>query len=209
MPRHATLQVRLCLGVKRSDERSCVPLRDRESHSGNSQMQPTIIWQQNSDNPENGQNFATIQQWWTSLNDKKVAWRQRLIPDTGNVNQLDWEPQRFDEVFKLQTPEIRGITLYWRKPDSEQQRSTTPRQLELHERNQQLYIYPQSQKELVIRVSTPEILYQRLEIANPQWEGIGAGENYILTLRDNQKQLEIKLTLSPDNLEKLKEQLPD
>lgn len=171
-------------------------------------MQPTIIWQQNSDNPENGQNFAIIQQWWANLNDKKIAWRQRLIPQTGDVNELDWEPQRFDEVFKLQAPQIRGITLYWHKPDSEQQRSTTARKLELHQHSQQLYIYPQSQKELVIRVSTPEIIYQKFEITNPQWEGIGAGENYILTLRDNQKQLEIKLNLTPDNLEKLKEQLP-
>jgi hypothetical protein len=43
-------------------------------------MQPKIIWQQNSDNPENGNNFATISKLWTSLNDRKIAWRQRLIP---------------------------------------------------------------------------------------------------------------------------------
>jgi len=27
-------------------------------------MQATTIWQQGSDSPENGQNFAIIQQWW-------------------------------------------------------------------------------------------------------------------------------------------------
>ncbi len=171
-------------------------------------MQPKIIWQQNSNNPENGNNFAIIQQWWTNLNTKKIAWRQRLIPQSGDVSQLDWEPQRFDEVFKLQIPQIRGITLYWRKADSEQERSTTPRKLEFDEHSQQLYIYPQSQKELVIRVGIPEIVYQKVAITNPQWEGSSAGDNYILTLRDNQQQLEVKLTLSPENLAQIKEQLP-
>ena len=171
-------------------------------------MQPKTIWQQNSDNPANGSNFATIQQWWASLNAQKIAWRQRLIPATGDVSQLDWEPQRFDEVFKLQMPQIRGITLYWRKADSEQERSTTPRKLELDTNTQQLYIYPQSQKELVIRVGIPEIVYQKIEIANPQWQGTTAGENYMLTLRDQKQQLEVKLTLTPENLAQLKEQLP-
>jgi hypothetical protein len=123
-------------------------------------MQPKLLWQPNSDNPDNGANFATIQQWWASLNDQKIAWRQRLIPESGNISELDWEPQRFDEVFKLQTPQIRGITLYWNKPDSDRERSTTPRKLEFDSHTQQLYIYPQSQKELVIRVGVPEIVYR-------------------------------------------------
>jgi hypothetical protein len=171
-------------------------------------MQAKTIWQQGSDSPENGQNFAIIQQWWANLNDQKIAWRQRIIPETGDISELDWEPQRFDEVFKLQAPQIRGITLYWRKLDSQQERSTTPRQLQLDTHSQQLYIYPQSQKDLVIRVGIPEIVYQNIEIKNPQWQGSRAGENYILTLRDNQKQLDVKLTLTPDNLNQLKEQLP-
>lgn len=172
-------------------------------------MQAKIIWQQGSDNPDNGNNFATIKQWWESLNDKKIAWRQRLIPQSGNVSELNWEPQRFDEVFKLQLPQIRGITLYWRKPDTDRELSTTPRKLELESDRQQLYIYPQSQKELVIRVGVPEIIYRKIEIKNPQWQGTSAGENYILTLRDNLQQLEIKLTLNTENLAQLKEQLPE
>jgi hypothetical protein len=71
-----------------------------------------------------------------------------------------------------------------------------------------ILIYPQSQKELVIRVGIPEIVYQKIELTNPQWQGTNAGENYILTLRDKQQQLEVKLTLSADNLAQLKEQLP-
>src|ERR671933_247555 len=147
-------------------------------------MQEKIIWLQGSNNPENGNNLVTIKQWWTSLHDKKITWRQRLIPQTEDVSALDWEPQRFDEVFKIQTPEIRGITLYWHKPDTEQERSTTPRKLELEKESQQLYIYPQSQ-------------------------GTNIGENYILTLRDEQQKLDIQVTLSPANLEQLKENLPE
>ena len=171
-------------------------------------MQPPIIWQQGSDNPENGNNLATIKQWWSNLHDQKIAWRQRLIPQTEDVSALDWEPQRFDELFKIQMPQIRGITLYWRKPDTEQERSTTPRKLELDKHSQQLYIYPKSQKELVIRVSTPEIIYQKLELKDPQWQGTSVSENYILTLRDERQKLEVKLSLSPANLDLLKEQLP-
>ena len=171
-------------------------------------MQAKTIWQQGSDNPDNGNNFAIIKQWWANLNDKKVAWRQRLIPQSGNVSELDWEPQRFDEVFNLRSPQIRGITLYWQKPDSEQERSTTPRKLELDLSSQHLYIYPQTQKELVIRVGVPELIYQKLELKNPEWQGTNAGEIYILTVRDKQQKLEIQLTLTPDNLAQLKQQLP-
>lgn len=172
-------------------------------------MQAGTIWQQNSDNPENGNNFAIIQQWWTNLNEQKIAWRQRLISETNNVQELDWEPQRFDEVFKLQSPQIRGITLYWRKSDEERERSTTPYKLELDTQRQQLYIYPQSQKELVIRVGIPEIVYQKIALTNPQWYSASAGENYIFILRDKQQQVEVQLILSPDNLAQLKEQLPE
>ena len=171
-------------------------------------MQAKILWQQGSDNPDNGNNFAIIKQWWENLNGQKITWRQRLIPQSGDVSELDWEPQRFDEQFQLQSPQIRGITLYWRKSETEQERNTTPRKLELDENRQQLYIYPQSQKTLVLRVGVPEIIYQKIELKNPQWQGTNVGENYILTLRDHQKQLEIKLTLSPANLDQLQEELP-
>jgi hypothetical protein len=35
-----------------------------------------------------------------------------------------------------------------------------------------------------------------------------AGENHILTLRDAQQQLEVKVTLSAENLKQLKQQMP-
>lgn len=170
-------------------------------------MASKIIWQQHGDYPENGTNLAKITKFWTSLQGRKIAWRQRLIPQTENISEIDWEPQRFDEVFKLQSAEIRGITLYWRKADSDREISTTPRQLELDVQQLQLYIYPQSQKELVIRVGIPEIVYQKVEINNPEWESSRIGENYSLILRDKQQQIEVKVMLSPDNMDKLKELL--
>jgi len=57
-------------------------------------------------------------------------------------------------------------------------------------------------------VGLPSILYQTIEIKNPQLEYSLAGQNHILTLRDAQQQLELKITLSQDELNQLKQQLP-
>lgn len=171
-------------------------------------MEDKIIWQQGNSQPENLSNFAVISQWWSNLANKQVMLAQRTISQTGDVDQLDWEAQRFDEVFTIKSPEIRGITLYWQKPDSPQERNTTPHQLILDTRQQQLYIFPQSQKQLVIRVVLREINYQTINIKNPQWQYHRVGENHVLTLRDNPQQLEVKVTLTSDNLSQLKEQIP-
>lgn len=171
-------------------------------------MQGKIVWQQSSTKPENANNFALIGQWWCSLANKKIVWRQRLMPQSGELDELNWELQRFDEVFELKNPQVRGITLYWLKPDSQQERNTTPNQLVLDTRRQQLYIFPQSQQQLIIRVGLPEIPYQTIEMKNPQLEYSPFGENYILTLRDAQQQIEVKVTFSADNLRQMKEQLP-
>lgn len=179
-----------------------------EYHWEESGMQGKLVWQQGSTKPENASTFAYISQWWTGLANKEITLAQRLIPQSGEVDELNWEPQRFDEVFELKNPQIRGITLYWSKPDFQQERNTTPYQLVLDTRRQQLYIFPQSQKQLVIRVGLPEIVYETIEMKNPQWQYSLAGNNHILTLRDAAQQLGVKVTLSPDNFNQLKEQLP-
>ncbi|MGK7874562.1 MAG: hypothetical protein AB4426_15010 [Xenococcaceae cyanobacterium] len=171
-------------------------------------METKIIWQQNSSYPDNADNFATISQWWENLNGQEIAFAQRLIPTSGNLDEIDWESQRFDEKFALQMPQIRGITLYWQKPDSEEERNITADKLELDTARQQLYIYPQSQPQLVIRVGIPEIIYQTIELKDPQIAGTSVGENCILLLRDRQQQLEVKLTLSRKSLGQLLENLP-
>ena len=170
-------------------------------------MQGQVIWQQSSTKAENANSLAFISQWWSALDNKEITLAQRMIPQSGELDELNWELQRFDEVFELKSPQIRGITLYWRKPDSQQERNTTPHQLVLNTHSQQLYICPQSQKQLVIRVGLPEIIYQTIEIKNPQLQSSPFGQNHILTLRDTQQQLEVKVTLSPDNLSQLKQLL--
>lgn len=170
-------------------------------------MQLTTIWQLGSSNPENANHFATISQWWAGLMGKEVTWRQRLLPATAEMRDLNWEPQRFDEVFVMTTPEVRGTTLYWRKPDSTQERNTTVHKLELDTLRQQLYIFPQSQKELVIRVGLPEIVYQTLELNNPELEGMTMGTGYLLTLKDATQQIEVKVSLDQAHLHQLRENL--
>jgi len=172
-------------------------------------MTPQVIWQNNSNNPDNGANLAKISKFWTALNNREISWRQRIIPPSGKTQEIDWEWQRFDEKFKLHNPQLRGITLYWHKPETDKERSTTPWKLELDTQQLQLYVYPQSQKNLVIRVGIPEIIYQKIEITNPQWESHSQGENHSITLRDKQQQIEVKLTLSPENIAQLKENLPE
>lgn len=168
-----------------------------------------ITWEQGSSNADNAPNFATISQWWTAMEKKEIAWKQRLLSTDGQARNLDWEPARFDEKFMLHTPQIRGITLYWRreaKADAPE-KNTTAAKLELDTLQQQLYIYPQSQKELVIRVGIPEIIYQQFAITNPQIAYAGTGDQHTLLLRDPKQQIEVKVTLDAANLQALQAKL--
>lgn len=170
-------------------------------------MQVKTVWQQGSSDPDNANNFLAISQWWAGLSGKEITWRQRLIPASGSVADLNWEPQRFDEIFLVSTPEIRGITLYWRKPDSKDERNATPHKLELDRLQQQLYIYPQSQREVVIRVGLPQIVYQQVKITQPQIAVTNTGAQQVLTVRDEAQRLEIQVTLNSEALTQLKQQL--
>lgn len=168
-----------------------------------------ITWEQGSTNPDNATNFATISQWWSAMAQKEIAWKQRLLTSSGQAKDLDWEPARFDEKFTLYTPQIRGITLYWRreaKADVPEKNSTAAK-LELDTLQQQLYIYPQSQKDLVIRVGIPEIIYQKFTLTNPQIAYAGAEEQHTLLLRDTKQQIEVKVTLDGANFQALQAKL--
>jgi hypothetical protein len=171
-------------------------------------MATKIMWEQGSNYPDNIENLATISQWWGSLQGKLIKSAQRLIPGTENVDDINWDTQQFDEKFILQNPQMRGITLYWYKPNSPDERNITPRKLEFDPRAEQLYIYPQSQPQLVIRIGIPEIIYQTIELKDPQIAGTSVGGNCILLLRDPKQQLEVKVILNPQSLGKLLENLP-
>lgn len=171
-------------------------------------MQTKIIWQQGSQKPDNTDNLALISQWWSSLANKGVTFAQRVIPADGALDQINWDTQRFDEFFTLNTPQIRGNTIYWRKLGFDLERSTTPYQLVLDPRRQQLYIFPQSQNQLIIRVGLPEVAYEKVEITNPETEFQQVdNRNYLLTLRDTTQHIEVKVTLTPENFGQLKQKL--
>lgn len=162
-------------------------------------MVTPLLWQNANPNPNNLENFQIISQWWQDLNLKEVFWQQRLIPDTGSLEDINWEQQGFDEKFSIQMPQIRGITLYWHKSTFADERSMTPKQLILDREREQLDIYPQSQPSLVIRVTKTHLVYQKFELKNPLLVGKKAESEYILLIRDKEQQIEVKINLSPEN----------
>lgn len=167
-------------------------------------MELLTIWQYGSQLPDQAEHLRTISQWWENLKDKEILWMQRLIPEIGGLSEVHWQRQRFDEEFIINRPQIRGSTLYWYKPDSPIERSTTAQKLELDNLKQVLYIYPQSQTDLVIRVGFPEIHYQTINLPHPDLQ---LDENGVLFLRDSQQKIEVKVSLSSLQLRQLKEWL--
>ena len=161
-----------------------------------------LIWQQNSNDPSNADNLEAIANWWSSLNGKEVVWQQRLISG-GHLQDIDWQPQKFDEKLILQTPQLKGITLYWRSDKVEDERNITPNKLQLDTARQRLYIFPQSQSQVVISISLPKIAYQKLYISDPQIAATVKNNKGVVLLRDEEQKLEIKITFSDRQLNKL------
>lgn len=169
-------------------------------------MQLKIVWQSGSNHPKNADNLDNISQWWANLNGKEISWVERLIPQVDGLNAIHWQAQRFDETFVIVNPEIRDDTLIWYKSGSVVERNTTVQKLELDNLQQQLYVYPQLESELVIRIGIPEVKYQTLDLNNPE---IALEGDNILLLWDADQELEFKITLSNENIVKLKELLAD
>jgi hypothetical protein len=169
-----------------------------------------LVWQQNSSQPDNGDNLAAIAAWWSALAGKEVAWQQRLIPPSGNLDELDWQPQKFDEQLVLSAPQIRGITLYWRNNSNNQgldERNITPSKLLLNITKQRLYVFPQSQSQVVISVSLPITIYQKLNLIDPQVAATLKNGQGIILLRDETAKLEVKVTLNQAQINQLLAQL--
>ncbi|GAB4555910.1 MAG: hypothetical protein Tsb0014_48120 [Pleurocapsa sp.] len=158
-------------------------------------MLTDLVWQQNSSNPNNAENLATIASWWSSLNGKEISWQQRLIPGSGDLGEIDWKPQKFDEKFVITKPQLRGLTVYWHHPQADMERNITARKLELNIADQKLDIYPESQTQVVICVSLPEIVYQQINLSNPQVAATNTEDGCLLLMRDRDRKLEIKVAL--------------
>jgi hypothetical protein len=158
-----------------------------------------LIWQQNSTSPDSAESLAQIAQWWAGLDKQEVSWQQRLL----TTEELNWETQKFDEKFAIQAPQLRGITIFWRKLGITEERNITAAKLELDLNRSKLYIYPQSQAQVVICVSIPQIVYQTIEVNNPQIATMARSDGRLLLLRDTQQQLELKITLDRAKLAEL------
>lgn len=170
-------------------------------------MIQNLVWQQNSSNRDNGDNLKAIAQWWSDLAGKEVAWQQRLIPSDGDWENIDWQPQKFDEKLLLQAPQLKGITLYWHNNKTIDERNITPSKLQLNLTKQRLYIFPQSQSQVIISISLPQTVYQKLNLLNPQLAAAIKNDSGIILLRDEAEKLEVKVTLNREQLNQLRERL--
>jgi hypothetical protein len=170
-------------------------------------MNNNLVWQPNSSDPSNADHLKAIAQWWSNLNGKEVSWQQRLIPANGDPEGLDWQPQKFDEKLVLQTPQLRGITLFWHSQKSADERNITPSKLQLDLTRQQLYVIPQSQSQVLIKISLPEIVYEKLNLLNPQIAATVRNNQGVILLRDEAQQLEITVTLDSARLSQLLQRL--
>lgn len=166
-----------------------------------------LVWQQNSSQSDNGDNLKAIAAWWSALAGQEVTWQQRLIPPSGNLDELDWQPQKFDEQLVLSTPQVRGITLYWRNNKATDERNITASKLHLNTAKQRLYVFPQSQSQVVISVSLPVTIYQKLDLLNPQIAATVKNGQGIILLRDETAKLEVKVTLNQAQINQLLAQL--
>ena len=170
-------------------------------------MKNVLIWQQNSIDSDNGDNLKAIADWWSNLNEKEVTWQQRLISPSQDFRDLDWQPQKFDDRFIFQTPQLKGVTLYWRSNKTSDERNITTSKMELDLSLQQLYIVPQSQSQVAIKISLPGVVYQKVDLLNPQVAATVKSDAGIILLRDEAQKLEIKVTLDRDKLNLLRDRL--
>ena len=166
-------------------------------------MNTNVVWQQNNGAADNLENLEAIATWWSNLSGKEVAWQQRLVSASGDLSEIDWQPQQFDNKLVLNDSQLRGITIYWREGNSETERNITAGKLQLDTIEQKLYIYPQSQSQVVICVSMPEIVYQKVNLDHPQIAATSKGDNYLLLFRDKEQRLELKITLERAKMKQL------
>jgi hypothetical protein len=163
-----------------------------------------IAWEAQSQDPENAKNFEVIAEWWKSLNTKSVLWKQRLIPEEGEV---DWSPQRFDDTFVCMVPEVRGISFYWQKEESEEVSNITPAKLEFNPTRQQLYLYPEQQEDLIISVEVPGAARESLLMKNPAWFTETTASGYRLLIQDKANQVEVQVEMDANSLNLLRNTL--
>ena len=171
-------------------------------------MESTITWTLGSTDPDAETNLTRIAQWWAALASQEIIWQQRPVAENIDRSTIDWSKQALDETFTIHTPTLRGITLYWYKPDSPDERNISVSHIRLDIHNQQLDILPSSGKNYQLRITLPKIVYQKIQITDPQFGSlIQPNGDAVLLLRDEAQRLEIQIDLSTVNVALLKQKL--
>ncbi|MBD2152206.1 hypothetical protein H6F44_19085 [Pseudanabaena sp. FACHB-1277] len=170
-------------------------------------MESIITWTLGSNDPEAEVNLARIAQWWTSLANQEILWQQRSLEGRSG-SELNWEKQALDETFTIQSPSLRGITLYWFKPNAPEERNISVGYFQLDLFNQRLDVLPSSGRSYQLRVTLPKIVYQKIQMTNPQLGAVKQPNgNAILLIRDEKQRLEIQIDLNSDNTILLQQKL--
>jgi len=171
-------------------------------------MDSTITWTLGSTDPDAEANLARIAQWWTSLAGQEIIWQQRPIDENTGRDVIDWNKQTLDETFSIQNPTLRGITLYWFKPNSPEERNISVGYLRLDLFNQKLDVMPSSGRNYQIRITLPKIVYQKIQVTDPQFGSIiQSNGDAVLLFRDEKQRLEIQIDLSAVNVDLLKQKI--
>lgn len=171
-------------------------------------MESTITWTLGSTDPDAEANLARIAQWWVSLASQEIIWQQRPINENTDREAIDWSKQALDENFAIQTPTLRGITLYWYKPNSPEERNISVSYLKLDLFNQQLDVLPSSGRNYQLRITLPKIIYQKIQVADPQFGSLTQPNgDVVLLLRDENQRLEIQINLNAVNVALLQQKL--
>lgn len=171
-------------------------------------MESTITWTLGSNDPNAEANLARINQWWSSLTGQEILWQQRPIDENTDRTAIDWSKQALDETFTIQSPSLRGITLYWYKPNNPDERNISVGYLKLDLFNQYLDVLPSSGRNYQLRITLPKIVYQKIHIDDPQFGSlIQPNGDAVLLLRDEKQRIEIQINLNASNVALLKQKL--
>jgi len=171
-------------------------------------MESTITWTLGSSDPDAEINLARIAQWWTALAGQEIIWQQRPLAENTDREAIDWSKQSLDETFTIDNPTLRGITLYWFKPNSPDERNITVGYIQLDLHNQRLDILPSSGRNYQLRITLPKIVYQKIQITDPQFGSlIQSNGDAVLLFRDEKQRLEIQIDLSAINVNLLQQKL--
>lgn len=171
-------------------------------------MESTITWTLGSTDPDAEANLARIAQWWVSLASQEIIWQQRPINENTDREAIDWSKQALDENFAIQNPTLRGITLYWYKPNSPEERNISVSYLKLDLFNQQLDVLPSSGRNYQLRIALPKIVYQKIQVSDPQFGSLTQPNgDVVLLLRDENQRLDIQINLNAVNVALLQQKL--